>query len=130
MSVLVDSSVWIDYFRTGCHADVLEALIDANSIVTKDLILAELIPALQLKRQQRLVGLLRSVGKIVLTPDWDEIIRLQLLCLRQGINAVGIPDLLVAQHAMQNVFHLLTRDRHFLLLARHTSLRIQPLVQT
>ncbi len=42
MSVLVDSSVWIDYFRgTG---EELDYLIEEAVVATNELILAELVP--------------------------------------------------------------------------------------
>lgn len=45
MSILVDSSVWVDYFRgTGLSSDHLDLLIEENLVVTNDLILAELLP--------------------------------------------------------------------------------------
>jgi len=122
--VLVDSSVWIDYFRAGRHAPDLEALLDENRIVTNDLILAELIPPLQLQRQTRLINLLRELEREPLQPDWDEIVRLQTTCLRHGINGVGIPDLLIAQHALQNDLQLKARDRHFRQLASHAPLQM------
>jgi predicted nucleic acid-binding protein len=124
VSVLVDSSVWIDYFRAGHHATDLEGLLDDNRIVTNDLILAELIPALKLRRQTRLINLLRELERNPLQPDWDEIVRLQTTCLRLGINGVGIPDLLIAQHAMQNDLQLMARDRHFRQLAIHAPLQL------
>jgi predicted nucleic acid-binding protein len=122
--VLVDSSVWIDYFRAGRHAKELEALLDDNRVVTNDLVLAELVPSLHLKRQAQLIELLRELEREPLLPDWDEIVRLQITCLRHGINGVGIPDLLIAQHAMQHGLQLMTRDSHFVRLARHTPLRL------
>jgi predicted nucleic acid-binding protein len=125
VSVLVDSSVWIDYFRAGRHAERLEALIEENQIVTNELILAELVPALQIKRQNALISLLREIERTPLAPDWDEIIRLQVLCLRHGINAVGIPDLLIVQNALQNDLRLMARDRHFALMSRHIGLQLE-----
>jgi hypothetical protein len=122
--VLVDSSVWIDYFRAGRHAADLEALLDDNRIVANDLILAELIPPLQLQRQTRLINLLRELEREPLQPDWDEIVRLQTTCLRHGINGFGIPDLLIAQHAMRNDLQLMARDRPFRRLARYTPLQL------
>lgn len=53
MAVLVDTSVWIDYFRTGNKSAELDDLIDENVIVINDLILTELIPFLKLKRQAK-----------------------------------------------------------------------------
>jgi predicted nucleic acid-binding protein len=122
--VLVDSSVWIDYFRAGRRAEDLETLLDDNRIVTNDLILAELVPALHLKRQSRLIDLLGQLQREPLQPDWNEIIRLQIICLRHGINGVGLPDLLIAQHAMQHGLQLMTCDKHFGKLARHTPLQL------
>jgi len=49
MLVLVDTSVWIDYFRAGNKSAELDDLIDENIIVINELILAELIPFLKLK---------------------------------------------------------------------------------
>ena len=49
MEVLVDTSVWIDYFKSGDNASSnMDSLIDENLLVTNDIILAELIPYLQL----------------------------------------------------------------------------------
>ena len=124
MRVLVDSSVWIDYFRAGRRAEDLETLLDDNRIVTNDLILAELVPALHLKRQSRLIDLLGQLQREPLQPDWNEIIRLQIICLRHGINGVGLPDLLIAQHATQHGLQLMTCDRHFRRLASHAPLQL------
>ena len=61
MDVLVDSSVWIDYFKGAARSTALDMLIDENLVVTNDLILAELIPFLLLKKQKALVGLLQNI---------------------------------------------------------------------
>ena len=124
MRVLVDSSVWIDYFRAGRHAKELEALLDDGRVVTNDLVLAELVPSLHLKRQAQLIALLRELAKEALVPDWDEIVRLQITCLRHGINGVGIPDLLIAQHAMQHGMQLMARDGHFRQLVNYVPLQL------
>ncbi len=42
MSVLVDSSVWIEYFRGGTQTTI-DSLIDENLVVVNDLILSELL---------------------------------------------------------------------------------------
>lgn len=122
MKVLVDSSVWIDYFRGTGSADVVEPLIGENLVVTNDLILAELLPPLQLRRQRRLIGLLRTIARQPMRIDWEEIVQMQVTCLRQGISRVGIPDLIIAQHARRHGLELLTLDRHFVLMSRHLPL--------
>ncbi len=57
-------------------------------------------------------------------PDWDEVIRLQITCLRDGLNGIGIPDLLIAQNAMRNGLQLMTRDGYFRQLARYAPLQL------
>jgi len=124
MKVLVDSSVWVAYFRgTGNLADV-DWLIEEDLVVTNDLILAELLPALLVRDETRLAGLLREIERLPLAIDWDGIVQMQVTCLRNGINKVGIPDLILAQHAQQNDVALFSLDKHFALLGRHLSLTL------
>ncbi|MFC1452162.1 PIN domain-containing protein [Verrucomicrobiota bacterium] len=122
MSVLVDSSVWIEYFRGSRGHDELDLLVEEDLVVVNDLILAELIPALHLRRQRKLIGLMREIARAPMAIDWDDIIQMQILCLRSGISKVGIPDLIIAQHAIRNGLELYSRDRHFILLAQHVPL--------
>ena len=124
MSVLVDSSVWIEYFRGTGKGEVLDYLIDENLVVVNDLILAELLPALYIRRQRRLIGLLKETTRHPISVDWDDIIQLQVTCLRSGINKVGIPDLIIAQHAMRNSLELLTLDKHLAQLSQHAPLSL------
>ena len=49
MGVIIDSSVWIEYFRNGNNYEKVEYLIDENLAVTNDLILTELVPFLKMK---------------------------------------------------------------------------------
>jgi hypothetical protein len=87
-------------------------------LVTNDLILAELIPALLVRNERRLVSVLQEVERVPLTIDWDGLVDLQVTCLRNGINKVGIPDLIIAQQAMQHHISLFTlRTRPMLLRA-------------
>lgn len=125
MSVLVDSSIWVAYFRDEKGMDALEWLIDEGLVAINDLILAELMPPIALRRLHKLATLLEQLPKLSLNIDWSGITELQLICLRNGINKVGIPDLIIAQNAMQHSTPLLTTDKHFHLLAKHVSLTLQ-----
>lgn len=113
MTVLVDTSVWIDYFRGGMHATFMDQFIDENLIATNDLILAELIPFLKMKKEHRLIELLGHVRRLDLTIDWNKIIEDQFLCLKSGLNGVGLPDLMIAQNAKENSCHIYSLDKHF-----------------
>ena len=124
MSVLVDSSIWIEFFRGSDNDARLDFLIEENLVVVNDLILAELVPALHLRRQRKLISLMREVACPPLNLDWDDLIQMQIVCLRHGINKVGIPDLMIAQHAIQNGLELYTRDKHFKLIAQYAPLSL------
>ena len=116
MQVLVDTSVWIDYFRGTGNALGLDFLIDENIIVTNEIILAELTPYLKIKKQTKVIELLREIKKTPLDINWKEIIEFQVLCLESGANGVGIPDLIIAQNAKQNANRVYSLDKHFRLL--------------
>ncbi len=116
MNVLVDTSIWIDYFRTGDNSKELDALIDENIVVTNDIILAELVPYLKVKKQDKVVELLYEIKRIPLDIDWNEIVAFQVECLKSGANGVGIPDLIIAQNAKQHDYTVYSLDKHFKLL--------------
>lgn len=125
MKVLLDSSVWVAYFRGTRDLSTVDLLIEEALVVTNDLILAELTPQLLVHGEKRLVALLYDVERPAMSIDWDGIIKLQVTCIRNGINKVGIPDLIIAQHAIQHNLTLFTLDKHFALISRHTPLRLQ-----
>ena len=112
MSVLVDTSVWIEYFRHGKDLEKLDFIIDENLLVTNDLILAELVPFLKVRKQSKIISLLHDIKKLQLNIDWDHIVEFQYKCLKSGLNGVGIPDLLIAQNAKQNDCEIYTLDNH------------------
>ena len=116
MNILVDSSVWIDYFRSGIKSNSLDTLIDQNTICTNSLILAEILPSLKVRKQSRLINLLYQIEKIELNINWGKIIDYQIICLGKGINKIGIPDLIVIDNVIQNNFTLYSLDNHFKLM--------------
>lgn len=126
MRVLVDSSVWIAYFRGTDDSDRLDRLIDDNLVTTNDLILAELLPPLYLRGLKRLIDLMGEIERIPLAIDWSRIIEMQVTCLRNGINNVGVPDLIIAQNALQHGLQLFTRDEHFSRMSAHIPLGFYP----
>jgi len=124
--VLVDTSVWIDYFRAGNNSSDLDALIDENLVTTNDLILAELIPYLKIKKQIKVIKLLQEINRVPLQINWQEIIEFQIKCLKSGANGVGIPDLIIAQNAKANNYKVYSIDKHFRLLNQIIKLKLYP----
>jgi len=124
MPVLVDTSIWIEYFRTGNSSEKLNFFIDENIIVINDLILAELIPSLRVHNQLKIIELLQNVNKLELSINWDQIMEFQFKCLKSGLNGIGIPDLIIAQNAKKNHCTIYTFDRHFKLMKDVLKLQI------
>ncbi len=122
--VLVDSSVWIEYFKGNEKSLPLNDLIDSNNVCINDLILSELIPSISHKKETDLKELLLSVAKIPIQIDWNNIIYIQTLNLRNGINNVGIADLIIAQNSIENDIELFAIDKHFQLMSELHGIRI------
>lgn len=116
MRILIDTSIWIDYFKSGANSSGLDTLIDDNLIVINDIILTELVPFLAIKKQFKVIELLNNITLLPLQPNWAEIINWQTACLSKGHNGIGIPDLLVAQNSRQQNCKIYSLDKHFRLM--------------
>ena len=124
MPVIVDTSVWIEYFRSGKNAAKLDFLIDEDLLVTNDIVLAELIPFLKVQNRTTIITLLRAIKKLDLTINWHQLIEFQCRCLKNGLNGIGIPDLIIAQNAKQNLCEIYSLDNHFLRMKNILKLRL------
>jgi predicted nucleic acid-binding protein len=114
--VLVDSSCWIEYFKSSERLNILEELIETNLICINNLILTELIPYLEIKGFTEVIDSLKSIENIPLVINWNIIIQMQTANLKNGINKVGIPDLIILQNIIDNDLILFSLDKHFLLM--------------
>ena len=122
--VLVDTSVWIEYFRGNEQVKNLNDLIDSNTLAINDLILTELLPFIIQKKENKLKKLLLNLDRIKMNIDWNGLIQMQTLNLQNGINKVGIPDLIIAQNAIQTNLHLYSLDKHFTLMSSLFGLKL------
>ncbi|PJZ69842.1 PIN domain nuclease [Leptospira perolatii] len=124
--VLLDSSIWIDYFRNinSSISREVDELIDRENIYTNDLILSELFPALKIRKQSKIITSLQAIERFPLKIDWEQIIEYQTLNLRNGIHKVGIPDLIITQNVIQNGAILFTLDKHFKLMSKNIKLKL------
>ena len=117
-NILIDTSVWIEYFRGSGNikSDIIDNLIDNNQICTNNLILSELIPPLKLKKESKLIDILTTIRNIPIIIIWEEIINFQFINLKNGINNVGIPDIIIMQNVINNNLELFSLDKHFQLM--------------
>ena len=122
--ILVDSSVWIEYFKGNNDFLFIDELINNNAVCTNDVILTELLPAILHKKEFELADLLNQIRKYDISIDWAEIQSFQLKGIKKGNNNIGIVDLIIAQNCMQNKIKLLTCDKHFKTMSKYIPLEI------
>ena len=130
MDVLVDTSVWISFFKgrkdEAKVCEALDYLLSGDEVVLNDVILSELLPPIVFRKEHRVEACLKSVRKIGLETDWDDIRRMQVVCIANGINKVGIPDLMIAQQAIQKGLPVFSLDGHFRQMAKKLPLKLWP----
>lgn len=116
--VLVDSSIWIDYFKNDYDSPLTQLIIE-DLAVTNQIILCELIPRAEHLKEQEIVEGLFALERIPMDIDWEGLRLIQSLNIKKGINNVGLPDLMIVQQAIQNKVSLWSYDKHFRLMAEH-----------
>jgi len=124
-SILIDSSVWIEYFRAGKPAK-LDRIIEEDLACINELILTELAPALSLKKEIELLKGLQAIRMIPMNIDWEIIREYQVMNLKNGINKVGIPDLIILQQVIDQKISLLSFDNHFKLMQANLTFDLIP----
>ena len=128
--VIVDTSVWISYFRGIPEerriADGLDYLLSGDEVLINDVVLTELLPAMIVRGESEVVESIRAIRRLPLEIDWEDVRRMQVICLRKGINKVGIPDLIIAQQAIRNDVPLFSMDKHFRLMSKPLGLKLWP----
>jgi len=118
--LVVDSSVWIDFFNDAEHPSVemLEQLLDHGEvrIVVPDLVLFEVLRGFRLESELRQARRLLESLSIEATGDAD----LALAAVQhyrslraQGFTVRSAIDVLVATFCIENDYALLHRDRDF-----------------
>jgi predicted nucleic acid-binding protein len=125
--VLVDTSVWIAFFRekTSAAAKTLDGLLEEGAVGICGLIEAELIPGIRQDDRERVRSLIASLPRFEINPaTWSEVVRIQESALKRGLGPFSIPDLILASLALQNNLPLFSLDRHFVALSRLTGLRL------
>ncbi len=122
--VFVDSSVWIDFFKIGEKSETLVSLLNLDLVYTNEIVMIELLPVLRLQKNTEIIESLSTLYKSEMNIFWDGLQQLQLINLKNGINKVGIPDLIIVQHCIYYSLELWTFDKHFELMAKHINLKI------
>jgi len=113
--ILVDTSVWIEFFkRKEPWYGIVSGLMDDRRVCCAGIVLAELI---QGARSEKELDVLRDFRHVFRFFDesvdlWQAAGELSRTLLRKGIS-VGLSDCYLATIAKENKVKILTLDRHF-----------------
>ncbi|MBK7614148.1 MAG: PIN domain nuclease [Vitreoscilla sp.] len=126
--ILVDSSVWIDYFRgrPTAQTDLLEGLLDSQELAIGDLILTEVLQGCKLDKEFNEVRRLLSRLDLVVLGGEDVMIEAakNYRKLRNlGVTVRGTIDVVLATRCIVSGHQLLHSDRDFDAFEKHLGLR-------
>lgn len=132
--IVVDTSVWIEWLRGGKHpvAATLDALLEvrADLAITESVLMEVLAGApsgLGLERARRRLTAF-AVLPLAGRDDFEEAARIYRACRDGGHTIRSQLDLLVAVPTIRHGASLLHNDRDFEVIARHSALKLEPLV--
>ncbi len=117
--ILVDSSVWIDYFRgvQSPEADRLDSLLGRELLVTGDLIVAEVLQGFQseteFNKAKRLMTGNFTVVSLVGPDNAVQAARNYRILRANGVTVRKTIDTLIATYCIENNYVLLFSDRDF-----------------
>ena len=129
--ILIDTSVWIDYFRgvVNPQSEKLDALLGVEQVLTGDLILTEVLQGFVSDRDfNQARKLLASIPLVPLVPLVGEDIALQAARNFRKLRTLGITirktiDTLIATSCIEKELSLLYSDRDFDPFVQHLGLR-------
>lgn len=132
--IVVDSSAWIEHLRaTGspAHLAVRRLLDERGRIAVTELVVMELLAgAVPLAKAVALRDRLRGYTMLPLRglADFEHAAALYRACRAAGETLRELSDCLIAVPAIRAGARILHADRDFDVLARHTPLKIEPLL--
>ena len=112
--IIVDSSAWIDHLRYGNK--IVEDLLYKELACTTGIIKLEIIPFL--KKQHNSASAINFLQKISCVDiafqpqDWNHLISYQDKLINNGLNGLGIPDLLIIHISKITHTPIYSLDKH------------------
>ena len=129
--IVVDSSVWIDYFngKVTKQTNLLDSLLGSELIVIGDIILTEVLQGFQedrdFKKAKELLDTLifrEMLGKDLAIKSAKNYRRLR----KKGVTVRKTIDVIIATFCIENNLPLLHSDRDFRPMEKHLNLKVIP----
>jgi len=127
--IVVDSSVWIDYFngKSTKQTSLLDSLLGSELIVIGDIILTEVLQGFQEDRDfNKAKGLLNSLifmemlGKELAIKSAEN----YRILRKKGVTVRKTIDVIIATFCVENNLPLLHSDRDFTPMEKHLNLKV------
>lgn len=127
--VLVDTSVWVDYFNGNAtpEAELLDDLLGSGDLLIGDLVLAELLQGFARETD------FRKARRLLLELPCADLVGREVAVAAAGnfraLRALGLTvrktiDVLIASHCILHQHELLHADRDFDAFEQHLGLRV------
>jgi predicted nucleic acid-binding protein len=132
MGPLIDTSLWVDHFRSTTPAAVKEqvlACVSQKDIWVGEVVIFELLSNTPKRDRARLEAYFRVIPSLP-TPAglWGDATRLGQQCLDRGITVPAM-DLVIASLCIHHGVQLATFDSHFVAIARVAPLKLNYLTR-
>jgi hypothetical protein len=126
--IVVDSSVWIDYFRgrNTPEAEKLDTLLGKELVATGDLMLVEVLQGFRtdkdFRQAKKLLQSLTIVNMLDTTIAVKSAVNFRTL-RKKGITVRKTIDAIIATYCIENKLSLLHRDKDFQPFHQHLKLK-------
>lgn len=129
--ILVDSSVWIDYFngKPTQSSDYLDAILGIENIIMGDLIIAEVLQGFRSDKD------FKKAKSLLLGFDVHQLLNETIaiksaenfrLLRKRGITVRKTIDSIIATYCIENQIYLLHSDKDFLPFSEYLGLHLLP----
>ncbi|HEY0457325.1 MAG TPA: PIN domain-containing protein [Verrucomicrobiae bacterium] len=132
MATLIDSTLWVDYFRSKTPLAIKEQILplirDPGAVLCEP-VRFEILRA-ALRSERKLIEEMFLTFPCVITPPalWKESVTLGQRALDAG-HQIPAMDLLIAQLCLHHDLELITFDNHFFHVAKVCPLKVQILTR-
>lgn len=125
--ILVDTSVWIEYFKNLSEetAEKVDELLDEESTCISELVVAELIQGAKSEKEISVIEKLANTLAVLLQTKqtWRDSGILSYKLKKQGIT-ISLLDCYIAVIASENDCSVFTLDKHFEIISKHYPLEL------
>ncbi len=126
--ILVDTSVWIEFFRRSSRLD-LEAVVDLDEVVTCLPVVQEVLQGFDNQQAYRIAREAMFAFPMVESPLSEDVFQLAIdfyrSARRAGVTVRSSVDCLIAACALRNSLAIVHNDRDFEALARIAPLEVR-----